>query len=79
MALSRPKADLGSVNLDTQQQVNLYDALFNAINARSWVSGFVSRGYFQPVALLDKSASVHGKPAADLLWYWYPRLLGNVK
>ncbi len=27
----------------------------------------------------DKPASVHGKPAADLLWYWFPRLLGVVK
>jgi hypothetical protein len=67
------------VNLDTQQQLDIYDALFNAINARSWVNGFVSRGYFEPVALQDKSASVHGKPAADLLWYWFPRLLGNIK
>jgi len=78
-ALNRPNADLSSVNLDTQQQLDIYDALFNAINARSWVSGFVSRGYFEPVALQDKSASVHGKPAADLLWYWFPRLLGNIK
>jgi hypothetical protein len=78
-ALNRPNADLGTVNLDTQQQLDIYDALFNAINARSWVSGFVSRGYFEPVALQDKSASVHGKPAADLLWYWFPRLLGNIK
>jgi len=78
-ALNRPKDELTTVNLDTQQQLDIYDALFNAINARSWVSGFVSRGYFQPVALQDKSASVHGKPAADLLWYWFPRLLGNIK
>jgi hypothetical protein len=78
-ALNRPQADLTNVNLDLQQQVDIYDAMFNAINTRPWVSGFVSRGYFQPVALLDKSASVHGKPAADLLWYWFPRLLGNVK
>jgi hypothetical protein len=59
--------------------VDIYDALFNAVNARAWVSGLVSRGYFQPVALQDKSASIHGKPAADLLWYWFPRLLGNIK
>jgi hypothetical protein len=78
-ALNRPNADLSNVNLDMQQQLDIYDALFNAINARSWVSGFVSRGYFEPVALQDKSASVHGKPAADLLWYWFPRLLGNIK
>ncbi len=75
-ALNRPKDDLTTVSLDTQQQLDIYDALFNAINARSWVSGFVSRGYFEPVALQDKSASIHGKPAADLLWYWFPRLLG---
>ena len=77
--LNRPNADLSFIGLDLQQQVDVYDAMFNAVNARSWVSGFVSRGYFAPVTLQDKSASVHGKPASDLLWYWYPRLLGNIK
>lgn len=77
--LSRPNVDVSTVSLDIKQQFDIYDALFNAINARSWVSGLVSRGYYPPVALQDKSASVHGKPAADLLWYWFPRLLGNVK
>lgn len=75
-ALSRPNADLATVNIDLQQQVDIYDAIFNALNARSWVSGLVSRGYFAPVELQDKSASVHGKPARDVLWYWFPRLLG---
>ena len=78
-ALNRPKDDLDTVDLDIQQQTDIYDAMFNAVNARPWVNGFVSRGYFMPVALQDKSASVHGKPAADLLWYWFPRLLGNIK
>lgn len=77
--LNRPNADISTVSLDIQQQFDIYDAMFNAVNARSWVSGFVSRGYFAPVALQDKSASIHGKPAADLLWYWFPRLLGNIK
>ena len=78
-ALNRPNADISTVNLDLQQQVDIYDAVFNAVNARTWVSGLVSRGYFLPVVLQDKSASIHGKPAADLLWYWFPRLLGNIK
>jgi hypothetical protein len=77
--LNRPNADLGTVNLDLQQQVDIYDAVFNAVNARAWVNGLVSRGYYAPVALQDKSASIHGKPTADLLWYWFPRLLGNIK
>jgi hypothetical protein len=79
MVLSQPNADVTTVNLDLQQQFDIYDAILNAINGRSWVSGIVSRGYYPPVSLQDKSASVHGKPAADLLWYWFPRLLGNVK
>lgn len=79
LVLNRPNEDISTVSLDIQQQFDIYDAMFNAVNARSWVSGFVSRGYFAPVALQDKSASIHGKPAADLLWYWFPRLLGNVK
>jgi hypothetical protein len=78
-ALNRPNHDLNTVNLDIQQQVDIYEAFFNAINGRPWVNGLVSRGYFAPVALQDKSASIHGKPAADLLWYWFPRLLGNIK
>jgi hypothetical protein len=78
-ALSRPNADISTVNLDLQQQVDIYDAVLNAVNGRTWVSGLISRGYFPPVALQDKSASIHGKPAADLLWYWFPRLLGNIK
>ena len=78
-SLNRPNADISSVSLDLQQQTDIYDAVFTAMNTRSWVSGFVSRGYFQPVELQDKSASIHGKPADDLLWYWFPRLLGNIK
>lgn len=78
-ALSRPNPDVNSASLNLQLQADLYEAMLIAVNARPWIAGFVSRGYFMPVALQDKSASVHGKPAADLLWYWFPRLLGNIK
>ncbi|HEX7620283.1 MAG TPA: carboxypeptidase regulatory-like domain-containing protein [Anaerolineales bacterium] len=64
----------GPVNL--QAQADVYQALLMAVNERDWVSGFVSRGYYPPVVLQDASASIHGKPAADVLWYWYPRFLG---
>jgi hypothetical protein len=78
-ALSRPNPDLSSASLSLQTQAELYEAMFTAINARSWISGIISRGYFMPVALQDKSTSIHSKPAADILWYWYPRLLGIVQ
>ena len=47
-----------------------------AINERDWMGGFVSRGYYPPVGLQDASASIHAKPAADVLRYWFPRFLG---
>jgi hypothetical protein len=73
MAL-QPGNTQAAVNL--QSQANIYQALLAAINERPWVGGFVSRGYYPPAVLHDASASVHGKPAADILWYWFPRFLG---
>jgi hypothetical protein len=78
-ALNQPNADLSFVSLNLQTQADIYEALLTAVNSRAWVSGFVSRGYYLPAALQDVSASVHSKPAADILWYWYPRLTGAVR
>lgn len=75
--LSRPLPDVPTAALDLPGQATLYQALLQAINQRQWVSGFIARGYYPPAALMDKSSSVRGKPAADLLWYWFPRLLGR--
>lgn len=73
-ALFRPGAGGARVNL--QLQVDVYQAWMGAVDSRPWIAGFVSRGYYLPAILHDASASVHGKPAADLLWYWYPRWRG---
>jgi hypothetical protein len=78
-ALSRPNGDIDTVALTLQSQADLYEAMLTAINGRAWVSGVVSRGFYPPAVLQDKSASTHGKPAADILWYWYPRMLGVVQ
>jgi hypothetical protein len=78
-AFSPPNADLPSFALNLQEQADIYEAILTAVNERPWVGGVISRGYYPPVALRDKSASIHGKPAADILWYWFPRLLGIVK
>ncbi len=78
-ALNRPNEDIGSVTLSLQSQADIYEAMLNAVNSRPWISGFISRGYYLPAALQDKSASIHSKPTADILWYWFPRLTGAVK
>jgi hypothetical protein len=75
-ALEQPNPDFPAIPLDLQEQVDVYAALLSAVNARPWMDGFVSRGYYPPAALQDKSASVHGKPALDILAYYFPRLTG---
>jgi len=65
--------------VDLSSQVNIYNAVLFAINQRTWINGIVARGYFPPVLLQDKSPSIHGKPASDIIWYWFPRLRGEVK
>lgn len=74
--LSPPNPDIPKVTLDLADQVNAYSAMLMAVNDRDWISGFVSRGYYPPAVLEDKSTSIHGKPARGVLWYWFPRLLG---
>lgn len=78
-ALARPFPDTPSALLDLKGQAELYQAMLQAVNQRDWVGGLVTRGYYPPAPLRDKSASVRGKPAADLLWYWFPRLTGAVR
>jgi hypothetical protein len=77
--MSRPYPDTPSAVLDLKTQADLYQAMLQAINQREWVGGFISRGFYPPVPLMDKSSSVRGKAAADLLWYWFPRLTGITK
>lgn len=77
--LNAPNSDASSSPVNLQLQADIYEAMLTAINQRQWIGGIVSRGYYPPTILQDKSASIHGKPAADVIWYWYPRLLGTVK
>jgi hypothetical protein len=77
-ALSQPN-NPGPVDVDLDAQVDMYEAVLNALNARPYVGGLISRGFYPPTMLQDKSASVRGKPAADLLWYWFPRLTGVIQ
>jgi hypothetical protein len=78
-ALARPFPDQPSAQLDLVGQADLYQAMLQAINQRDWVGGVISRGYYPPLPLMDKSSSTRGKMAADQLWYWFPRMLGKTK
>lgn len=75
--LDQPVQDNPTQILDLQEQVDIYNAILLSINTRDWINGVISGGYFAPAALQDKSSSIHGKPASDIIWYWYHQLLGS--
>jgi hypothetical protein len=66
-----PEPDL---SVDLAEQSDALNAVILAAYARDQVQGFYGRGYYPPVALLDKSSSVNGKPAGQMLGYWFGKL-----
>lgn len=57
--------------IDLQAQADIYNALLDVFSKRDWINGIVSRGFFMPVKQTDISSSVYGKPAMDVLKFWY--------
>ncbi|NPA30586.1 MAG: carboxypeptidase regulatory-like domain-containing protein [Chloroflexi bacterium] len=73
-AALRPNAPAAAqIPVDLDAQMALYQALLPALESRPWVQGVLAADFYPPVTLHDPSASVHGKPAAALLWYWFDR------
>ncbi|MGD0707953.1 MAG: hypothetical protein ABSA51_05810 [Anaerolineaceae bacterium] len=75
--LQRPNADIPGTTLNVQEQTDIYQGAFMALNQFSWIDGFFSQGYYPPVGLIDKSSSVHGKATENVLRYWFPALTGT--
>ena len=74
---SVPGAEIAAQEPGWKEQAETYNAALSAVNQRSWIAGFYAVGYYPPVEIKDLSPSVRGKPAGDVLWYWYPRLTGK--
>lgn len=74
-ALNFPAPELPLLTISFIEQAKAYNAVFAAVNQVDWIDGVVSRGYYIPAVLHDKSTSVHGKPAADVIRYWYNQFL----
>ncbi|MEJ2447410.1 MAG: hypothetical protein P8Y37_05640, partial [Anaerolineales bacterium] len=60
--------------IDFKKQSTAYQAMLYSASKESWVDGIISRGYYAPVILRDKSISIHGKPAEELVWDWFEAL-----
>ncbi|MBI9049549.1 MAG: hypothetical protein JEZ00_09020 [Anaerolineaceae bacterium] len=61
-------------NLSPEKQASLYQLVFEEINAQSWIGGVISSNFDPTIRLQDQSNSVFGKPAMEIIKYWYPKL-----
>ncbi len=73
-ALSVPAPDIPELEVDFALQAKIYTALISTAANKSWISGIVSEGYYAPAILHDKSISIHGKPAQEVLSQWFAGL-----
>ena len=72
--LNQPNPFIENIELNFRAQQDVYQAMFKAINERSWVDGFISRGFYVPLSLQDVSASIFGKPTITLVDHWFHSL-----
>lgn len=62
---------------DIEAQAEYYAAFLSAVAEREWIDGVISQGYSPILKLHDPSASIHGKPAEQILRKWFASVLGN--
>jgi len=60
--------------VDLQEQAWAVNAMLLEAYARPQLRGFYAGGYDPLVGSQDDGISVFGKPAAEVLWYWFARL-----
>jgi len=72
-----PAPEQPEILISLQEQTNSYNAALPEINRRDWISGVSSRRFLVPGSYQDQSSSIRGKPAADVIWYWYAQMSGN--
>jgi hypothetical protein len=63
--------------VDLASQAQAYNAMLLETAGRQAITGFYAAGDYPIVALLDKSVSPYGKPAQDVLTFWYLKLTGR--
>ncbi len=71
--------EIESLPIDLNQQVQIYNAILPIAASRDWVAGISIRGYNPTVNVLGGSSSIAGKPARDVIWYWFSGLNPSIQ
>ncbi|MHB8088302.1 MAG: glycoside hydrolase family 113 [Anaerolineaceae bacterium] len=75
--LEYQNSHLAETTVDLDLQARIYNAAVIASANRTWIKGFIARGYNPLVVVKDQGSSIFGKPASDVLWFWYHFILNK--
>ncbi len=64
----------GDIEANFIEQADLYQAFLRTVIQKPWISGIVSEGYHPVISNQDASNSVRGKPAMQVINYFYNNL-----
>lgn len=67
-------SETSAFTIDLDLQVTIYNTLLPIVADQDWVAGVSIRGYNPVVTVMDGSSSIAGKPARDVIWYWFAGL-----
>lgn len=62
---------------DLQEQSLIYNAIFPVLSSREWITGAAIRGYNPTPQVDERSSSIAGKPAFQVIEYWFSGLRNN--
>ncbi|MDY6868085.1 MAG: hypothetical protein SVT56_09300, partial [Chloroflexota bacterium] len=66
--------ETSTLSVDLDEQSLIYNAVMPIIASREWITGLTIRGVDPTISLQDASSSIIGKPAWDIIHYWFTGL-----
>jgi hypothetical protein len=69
-----PDDEVTNTSVDLDEQTLIYNAIMPISASREWITGIAIRGVDPTISLQDASSSIIGKPAWDIIHYWFSGL-----
>jgi len=66
--------EVSGSSLDLIEQAEIYNAILPITASRDWITGISIRGYTPAGTPDDLTSSIAGKPAKDVVQYWFTGL-----